>query len=58
MRELRLDLYRYAVREGDRTEITHQRVTALDKPTKRIRTALTYAFHALQRAESALYRLF
>ena len=36
-RELRLDLYRYALRKGDRTEIHYHRVTALDTPTKRIR---------------------
>ena len=57
-RQLRLDLYRYAVREGDRTEITHQRVTTLDTPTKRIRAALTYAFQNLQKAEEATFRLF
>ena len=57
-RELRLALYRYALRDGNRTEITHQRVTTLDIPTKRIRTNLTYAFQNLQNAESATFRLF
>ena len=40
------------------TETTHSRVTALDTPTKRIRNALTYAFHTLQKAEAATFRLF
>jgi len=57
-RELRLSLYRYALREGNRTEITHQRVTTLDTPTKRIRNALTYAFANLQKAEDSTFRLF
>lgn len=57
-RQLRLALYRYAVREGNRTEITHQRVTTLDTPTKRIRSNLTYAFQNLQKAEAATFRLF
>jgi len=57
-RELRLSLYRYAVRDGDRTEITHQRVTALDTPTKRIREELLRHFRALLDAEEAADRLF
>ena len=57
-RELRLSLYRYAVRDGDRTEIHHQRVTALDTPTKRIRERLVYHFRLLQEAETAAFRLF
>ena len=57
-RELRLSLYRYAVRDGDRTEITHQRVTALDPPTKRIRDNLTRHYRTLIEAEQAAARLF
>jgi hypothetical protein len=57
-RELRISLYRCAVRDGDRTEITHQRVTAFDTPTQRIRDNLVYRFRRLQEAEAAAYRLF
>ena len=57
-RELRLALYRHAVRAGDRTEIHHQRVTALDTPTKRIRENLVYRLRALLEAEEAADRLF
>ena len=56
-RERRLALYRLAVREGDRTEITHQRVTALDTPTKRIRDNLLRHHRALADAEAAAWRL-
>jgi len=57
-RELRLSLYRYAVRDEDRTEKHRQRVTALDKPTARIRRALVDAHRALLAAEDAAFRLF
>ena len=57
-RERRLALYRLAVREGDRTEITHQRVTALDTPTKRIRDNLLRHYRTLQEAETTAFRLF
>ena len=57
-RELRLSLYRLALRQGDRTEIHRQRVTPLDTPTKRIRYVLTDNFHALQTAQDAAFRLF
>ena len=57
-RELRLALYAAAVREGNRTEITHQRVTALDTPTKRIRQNLLRHFRGLQDAEHAAARFF
>ena len=53
-----LSLYRHATRQHDRTEITHQRVTALDTPTRRIREDLLYRFRRLHEAESAAYRLF
>ena len=56
-RELRLSLYRYAVRDGDRCEIHRQRVTALDKPTARIRRTLIDARRALLDAEDAAARL-
>ena len=56
-RELRLSLYRYAVRDGDRCEIHRQRVTALDTPTARIRRALVEAHRALAIAEDAALRL-
>jgi hypothetical protein len=57
-RELRLSMYRYAVRDGDRTEIHYQRVTALDTSTARIRRALVDAHRALAAAEDAAFRLF
>ena len=57
-RERRLALYRLAVREGDRTEITHKRVTALDTPTKRIRDNLLRHYRALTEAEQTADRLF
>ena len=57
-RELRLSLYRYAVRDGDRTECHRQRITALDKPTDRIRRALLDADRALTAAEAAAVRQF
>ena len=57
-RELRLSLYRYAVRDGDRAETRHQRVTAMDTPTKRIRENLVYRLRALLEAEEAADRLF
>ena len=56
-RERRLALYRLAIRQGDRTEITRQRVTALDTSTKRIRANLIRHFRALTEAESAAFRL-
>ena len=56
-RELRLSLCRYAVRDGDRTEIQYRRVTALDTPTARIRRALVDAHRALSEAEDAADRL-
>ena len=56
-RELRLSLYRYAVRDGDRCEIHRQRVTALDTPTARIRRALVDAHRALAIAEDAACHL-
>ena len=57
-RELRLSLYRYAVRDGHRTEIHHQRVTALDTPTQRIRDNLLRHYRALTEAEQTADRLF
>jgi hypothetical protein len=56
-RELRLSLYRYAVRDGDRTEIHRQRVTALDTSSDRIRRALVTAHRALAETEDAAFRL-
>ena len=56
-RALRLSLYRRALREGDRTTATHDRVTALDCPTKRIRQTLTDARHALRIAQDATFLL-
>ena len=57
-RELRLSMYRYAVRDNDRTEIHYHRVTALDTSTARIRRALVDAHRALATAEDAAFRLF
>ena len=57
-RELRLSLHRYAVRDGDRTEIHSQRITALDTNTARIRRALVDAHRALTEAEDAAFRFF
>ena len=57
-RALRLSLYRRALREGDRTAAAHDRVTALDRPTKRIRQTLTDALHALHHAQDAAFKLF
>jgi len=57
-RELRLSMYRYAVRDNDRTEIHYQRVTALDTSTARIRRELLDAHRALLAAEDAAFRLF
>jgi len=63
-RELRLSLYRDALRKGDLTEITHltrqrsprrsfrTKPGSLDTPTKRIQNALIYTFHTLQKAEA------
>ena len=56
-RELRLSMYRYAVRDNDRTEIHYHRVTALDTSTARIRHALVDAHNALAIAEDAAFRL-
>jgi hypothetical protein len=56
-RELRLSLYRYAVRDADRTEIHRQRVTALDTPTDRIRRTLITAHRNLLAALTAADRL-
>jgi hypothetical protein len=56
-RELRLSLYQYAVRDGDRTEIHRQRVTALDTSTDRIRRTLIAAHRNLLDAEAAADRL-
>jgi hypothetical protein len=52
-RELRLSMYRYAVRDNDRTEIHYHRVTALDTSTDRIRRELLDAHRALLAAEAA-----
>jgi hypothetical protein len=57
-RELRLSLYRYAVRDADRSEIHRQRVTALDTSTAHIRRALVTAHRNLLDAETAAFRLF
>jgi hypothetical protein len=56
-RELRLSLYQYAVRDGDRTEIHRQRVTALDTSTDRIRRTLVTAHRNLLDASTAADRL-
>ena len=56
-RELRLSLYRYAVRDADRSEIHRQRVTALDTSTAHIRRALVTAHRNLLDAEDAAFRL-
>jgi len=56
-RELRLSMYRYAVRDQDRTEIHYHRVTALDTSTVHIRHALVDAHRALAIAEDAAFRL-
>jgi hypothetical protein len=56
-RELRLSLYHYAVRDGDRTEIHRQRVTALDTSTDRIRRTLIAAHRNLLDAEAAAFPL-
>ena len=57
-RELRLSMYRYAVRDNDRTEIHYHRVTSLDTSTARIRRELIDAHRALAAAEDAAFRLF
>lgn len=57
-RALRLSLYRRALRTGDRTDAAHQRVTALDTPTARIRQSLTDALTDLRDAQDAAFRLF
>lgn len=57
-RQLRLSLYRHALRDGDRTETARQRVTALDRPTKRIRQNLTDAHATLKHVQDAAFRLF
>ena len=57
-RELRLSLYRRALAEADRTEAFRLRVTALDVPTSRIRSALIAAHRALQQAQAAAFNLF
>ena len=57
-RENRLALYRYAVRKGDRNDISFYRVSQLDKPTKRIREILIRCFRSLEDAERAAYMLF
>jgi len=57
-RENRLALYRYAVRKGDRNDISFYRVSQLDKPTRRIREILRDSFRALEQAERAAYMLF
>jgi hypothetical protein len=56
-RELRLSLYRYAVRDADRSEIHRQRVTALDTSTAHIRRALVTAHRNLLDADAAAFRL-
>ena len=56
-RELRLALYRYALRNADRWEITHQRVTALDTPTANIRADLLRHYHAHAEAQANTTRL-
>lgn len=56
-RQLRLSLYRLALRQSDRTELHRQRVTALDRPTKRLRQALVEALHGLQTAQDAAFLL-
>jgi hypothetical protein len=57
-RQLRLSLYHRALREADRSEAAHLRVTALDRPTKRIRQTLTDAHADLKQAQDAAFRLF
>lgn len=57
-RQLRLSLYHHALRDGDRTETFRQRVTALDRPTKRIRQTLTDTHAALKHAQDTAFRLF
>ena len=57
-RELRLSIYAYAVRDNDRTTKHHERITALDTPTPRIRRELVDAHRKLIAAEEAAYRLF
>lgn len=57
-RQLRLALYRRALREGDRTAAALDRVTALDTPTARIRQSLTAALIDLRDAQDAAFRLF
>ena len=56
-RELRLALYRHALRDGDRTETARQRVTALDVPTRRLRADLVRRLRDLREAEDAAFRL-
>lgn len=57
-RDLRLSLYRRALRDGDRTAAALDRVTALDTPTTRIRQSLTDALRDLHAAQDAAFRLF
>jgi hypothetical protein len=57
-RELRLSLYRQALRRGDRTDAFRERVTAIDTPTARIRTALVTAHRALVDADRAAFEFF
>ncbi len=56
-RELRLSRFRDAVRDGDRSEIHRQRVTALDVSTAHIRRALVTAHRNLLDADAAAFRL-
>ena len=45
-------------RADDRWTISHDRVTALDRPTQRIRDELVYRFRQWQEADAAAWRLF
>jgi hypothetical protein len=56
-RELRLALYRRALRAGDRADAFHLRVTALDAPTARLRADLLRHYLALVDAEAAAWSL-
>jgi hypothetical protein len=57
-RALRLSLYCRALATGDRTDAARERVTALDRPTQRIRQTLTDALASLQTAQDAAFHLF
>lgn len=57
-RDLRLSLYRRDLRQGDRTEAHDLRVTAIEEPTRRIRSGLLRCLRDLRHAQDFAFRLF